>query len=661
MNIKHKTTRRIYPVLLFVVLLVQAKAQDSKMVPGFFTTAVYRPVDGKLYAGNYDNPAPGEPNSKSFLATVDPLFGVIEQRISVSSPIGWIQLTDDQSYLYFATYDSVFRYSFALDGIDLRFAPQIGSPGSNYLRDIAVVPGKPDLLIASWSLNFGSDQHALILYENGVRKPDVAQDFNNYQSVTVADDGINVYSYNRSTSGSEISRLVITATGITALPEKFKYIQEFSAFIRYFDGRLYGADGAVVEIQNNNKLYLKARLDTRINEARSKANVLRYAPGTDTIYMLEAYGSSAYLQKFDQDNFQLLSTQKLGSLIDLTPAKQVVPLESPTSAALLSDQNTMAIFRTCTSQITNIENFPKAIDYGCYGDTLKLTAPGNFPDDHYYWSDGSRGKTYVRYLADVSTFRLSYQVADGNGCLSPASDLLEVKTVIKPLAPDIGIIGDNKICAGGFVELTATGQGAQGLQGYDVFWSDGQTGSRIRVEVPGAYYAQSRSPEGCLSPVQQWPVNLFASATPQPPQPTILIEAGDGDEIICSTEPGKLKAPAGYDIYIWSDGLNALENTRPIPPTGEISLKVQNIEGCRSESSLPLHIQRFNTPAKPGIVRAENVLGSTAPAGNQWFLNGVAIPGATGQFLTATQTGSYTVQVILNSGCPSPMSDPFAF
>jgi hypothetical protein len=657
----HKTTRWIYPASLFVLILAQAQAQDAKMVPGFFTAAVYRPADGKLYAGNYDNPLPGEPNSKSFLATVDPLFGVIEQRIPVSSPIAWIQLTDDQSYLYFATYDSVFRFNFALDGIDLRFAPQIGSPGSNYLRDIAIVPGKPDLLIASWNLNFGSDQYALILYENGVRKPDIAQAFNNYQSVTVADDGTQIYTYNRGTTASEISRLVITPTGIAPLPEKYSYVREFSESIQYFDGRIYGSEGTVVQTESNNQLYLAARLDTRLNETRPKSRILRDAPGSDTIYMLSGYGSSAYLQKFDQDNFQLLSTQKLGSLFDLTPAKLVVPLGSPAAAALISDQNTMGIFRSCTSQITNIENFPKAIDYGCYGDTMKLTAPGNFPDDHYYWSDGSRGKTYTRYLADVTTFRLSYQVADGNGCLSPPSDLLEVKTFIKPLAPDIGFIGDNKICAGGFVELTATGQGTQGLQGYDVFWSDGQTGSRIRVEVPGAYYAQSRSPEGCLSPIQQWPTNLFASATPQPPQPTILIEAGDGDEIICSTEPGKLTGPAGYDIYIWSDGLNALENTRALPATGTISLQLQNLEGCRSEASVPLYIQRFNTPAKPGIVRAENVLGSTAPAGNQWFLDGVAIPGASGQFFTATQAGNYTVQVTLNSGCPSPMSDPFAF
>jgi len=49
-------------------------------------------------------------------------------------------------------------------------------------------------------------------------------------------------------------------------------------------------------------------------------------------------------------------------------------------------------------------------------------------------------------------------------------------------------------------------------------------------------------------------------------------------------------------------------------------------------------------------------LTSSAPEGNQWYLNGVPIPDATGQSYTATETGNYYVIVTLN-GCSSAPSN----
>lgn len=62
---------------------------------------------------------------------------------------------------------------------------------------------------------------------------------------------------------------------------------------------------------------------------------------------------------------------------------------------------------------------------------------------------------------------------------------------------------------------------------------------------------------------------------------------------------------------------------------------------------------------KPSITANGNVLTSSVQAGNQWFLGGQMISGATGQQYTATVSGSYTVQTILN-GCTSLMSDAVA-
>ena len=52
---------------------------------------------------------------------------------------------------------------------------------------------------------------------------------------------------------------------------------------------------------------------------------------------------------------------------------------------------------------------------------------------------------------------------------------------------------------------------------------------------------------------------------------------------------------------------------------------------------------------------------SSAATGNQWFLNGDPIVGATGQYLEISGEGTYHVQVTSPEGCTSPMSDPFLY
>ncbi len=65
------------------------------------------------------------------------------------------------------------------------------------------------------------------------------------------------------------------------------------------------------------------------------------------------------------------------------------------------------------------------------------------------------------------------------------------------------------------------------------------------------------------------------------------------------------------------------------------------------------------TPAVATISAAGAVLTSSATSGNQWYLNGVIIGGATAQTYTATQAGSYTVMV--TSGACSSTSLPYNY
>jgi hypothetical protein len=82
--------------------------------------------------------------------------------------------------------------------------------------------------------------------------------------------------------------------------------------------------------------------------------------------------------------------------------------------------------------------------------------------------------------------------------------------------------------------------------------------------------------------------------------------------------------------------------------------------GCTSSLSNNVTLNALPLPATPVITVVGNVFTSSATTGNQWFRDGQAITGATGQNYTATMNGSYTVSVTVNN-CTSAPSQAVQF
>jgi hypothetical protein len=66
-------------------------------------------------------------------------------------------------------------------------------------------------------------------------------------------------------------------------------------------------------------------------------------------------------------------------------------------------------------------------------------------------------------------------------------------------------------------------------------------------------------------------------------------------------------------------------------------------------------------PLAPSISLSGNVLVSSMPNGNQWYLDSNLILGAINQNYTPTQTGNYSVIVTSLYDCSSPMSSSFYY
>ncbi len=87
----------------------------------------------------------------------------------------------------------------------------------------------------------------------------------------------------------------------------------------------------------------------------------------------------------------------------------------------------------------------------------------------------------------------------------------------------------------------------------------------------------------------------------------------------------------------------------------------QSLADGTCPDSITIKVKVNPKPPKPYITRVGYSLVSSSPTGNQWFLFGQPIEGATSDTLRPEQPGLYTVQVTNEFGCVSAMSDTFDF
>ena len=113
--------------------------------------------------------------------------------------------------------------------------------------------------------------------------------------------------------------------------------------------------------------------------------------------------------------------------------------------------------------------------------------------------------------------------------------------------------------------------------------------------------------------------------------------------------------PAGATIATGANTRTIKVNFSPTASSGII--KVSGKNDCGLGGSSPnYNLVVVPLPATPVITQHFDTLTSSANTGNQWYLNGVAIAGATGKKHIAVYAGNYTVVVTL-TGCSSATSN----
>jgi hypothetical protein len=267
---------------------------------------------------------------------------------------------------------------------------------------------------------------------------------------------------------------------------------------------------------------------------------------------------------------------------------------------------------------------------------------------------GATGNSYNA----IASGSYTVTVSNGFGC-SATSAPTTVTVNPLPAAPTITPGGPTTFCTGGSVTLTSSA--ASGNQWYlNGNPIGGATAQTYPATATGNYAVTTTDGNGCTSAAS---AATSVTVNPTPATPTIT---PGGPTTFCTGGSVTLtsSSASGNQWYLNGNPIGSATNQNySATATGNYTVIV-TASGCSSAASAATSVTVNPIPPTPTITPGgpttfctggSVTLTSSSASGNQWYLNGNAIGGATAQTYPATASGSYTVQVT-TSGCTSSAS-----
>ncbi len=306
------------------------------------------------------------------------------------------------------------------------------------------------------------------------------------------------------------------------------------------------------------------------------------------------------------------------------------------------------------------------------GNVIYTTEPGMM---NYTWTVSAGGNIVSGQGTNVATVNWSVagiqmvtvNYSNAVGCSAPLPSSLQV-TVNSPPVPAVS--GPTSLCVNSGIHTYSTEAGMSGYQwtvsaGGLITGGQGTASILVNWIVPGSQTVgvSYTGLNGCAAAA---PGSLNVTVNPFPGAAGVV----SGPAMVCKPANGlaySVVPVAGASGYLWNlppgcqivqgnNTPNITVNYSAGAQSGDIAAAAINTCGVGAFSP-PLAVQVHPYPATPVISSySADTLISTAEAGNQWYFEGAAIPGATDQKHHFTHSGRYFVIVTLNQ-CQSDTSN----
>lgn len=282
----------------------------------------------------------------------------------------------------------------------------------------------------------------------------------------------------------------------------------------------------------------------------------------------------------------------------------------------------------------------------CPGESLEISALNICPDCEVHWSNGEIGTSISVSNAG------QYTAVVRNICgESEASNALEISVGSLPNTPSVSPMGTWILCPEDSVVFTVDNV----CPDCTVNWSNGATTSSITVADFGVYSATLTN--SCGTSLGSNAVEVIQEFLPPAP-----IISPSGIVILCPGDSVRLEVISDvcFNCPIhWSNGATGWSTF--VSTAGVYTASVDNLGFCGDGPASNAITVLVNPPFFPEVQLA-NLCDLSAPEGSnyQWFLDGVEIPGATGQFWSAEIAGNYSVRMEDTLGCSGASEPIFA-
>jgi hypothetical protein len=292
----------------------------------------------------------------------------------------------------------------------------------------------------------------------------------------------------------------------------------------------------------------------------------------------------------------------------------------------------------------------------CEGGSVTLTS-SNATGNQWYLNGNLIGGASAQTYPATASGDYTVVVTDTNNCLSAPSTATSVTVNPIPATPII-TPGPMTFCEGGSVTLTSSS--ATGSQWFLNGNPIGGATNQAYIATASGDYTNTVSDLGCTSAPSSATTVIV---NPIPATPTIT---PDGPTTFCAGGNVTLTSSnaSGNQWYLNGNSIGGATNQEYIATASGDYTNIFTAFGCSSSPSAATAVTVNPIPGIPTITPSvettlcpagDVTLTSSSASGNQWYLDGNPIGGATNQQYMATVAGDYTVTAT-TSGCTSAAS-----
>jgi hypothetical protein len=188
-------------------------------------------------------------NRPNTLTPIDPLTGTLGNSVFMGSDPGKLSISEDSHLIYASLDGSGQVRTFDTVSQTLGTAFAVGSDsffGTEYVEDLAIAPGNPDILAVSRKYQGVSPRHAgVAIYDKGVMRSTTTATHTGSNVIEFSASSSILYGFNTESSESGFRTMAVSASGVSVTNVQTSL---FSASdILFSSGRIYSTSGQVVD------------------------------------------------------------------------------------------------------------------------------------------------------------------------------------------------------------------------------------------------------------------------------------------------------------------------------------------------------------------------------------------------------------------------------